>query len=70
VAAWRKRTSHPSQEQKTLVRFPQIFGENIAILLCVIDLMCIVCVFIEKEKGKVFFVSQFQSVRGNTSDYS
>jgi hypothetical protein len=51
VAQW---TSHPSQEQKTRVQIPpgyKVFGENIATLFCVIDLIYIVCVSIWEIKA-------------------
>jgi hypothetical protein len=44
MARW---TSHPPQEQKTRVRIPpgyRVFRENKAMLFCLIDLICIVCV--------------------------
>jgi hypothetical protein len=51
VAQW---TSHPHQKQKTRVRIPpgyEDFREIIAMLLCKIDLICIVCVLKKRNNG-------------------
>jgi hypothetical protein len=48
VAQW---TSHQPQRQQTRVRIPlgyKVFRKNIAMLLCVFDLICIVCVLKKK----------------------
>jgi hypothetical protein len=66
VAQW---TSHPPQRQQSEVRVPpgyEVFRKNQAMLLCVLDLIFIVCVFKEITKGigpKIFlkvFVSRPQ----------
>jgi hypothetical protein len=54
-------TSHPPQRQEARVRIPpedKVFRENIAILLCLIDLICIVYALKKEIKAleqKVFF---------------
>jgi DNA-binding transcriptional regulator/RsmH inhibitor MraZ len=52
MAVWPQCTSHPPQEHKTRVRIPpgkkKVFRENIAMLLGIVDLICIVCV-LKKE---------------------
>jgi hypothetical protein len=39
------RRSHPAQELEARVRIPPVFSEIIAMLLCIIDLLCIASVF-------------------------
>jgi hypothetical protein len=53
VAQW---TSHPPEELQTRVRFTtgcKVFKEIIAMLLCKIDFICIVCVSNKINKGIV-----------------
>jgi hypothetical protein len=63
VAQW---ASHPPQEKQTRVRFPlgyKVFREIIAMLLCVIDLICSVCVIRGRNKGidPIIFLKRFLS---------
>jgi hypothetical protein len=49
VAQW---ASHPTEELQTLVRFPlgyKVYRGIIAMLLCIIDLICILCVLKKEE---------------------
>jgi hypothetical protein len=51
VAQW---ISHPPQVQKTRVRIPpgyKVFRENIAVLLFIIDAICLVCVLKKRNTG-------------------
>jgi hypothetical protein len=52
VAQW---TSHPPEEQNARVQIPpgcKVFKENIAMLMSIIDLICIVCVLEKRNKGR------------------
>jgi hypothetical protein len=61
VAQWR---SHPSEELHTQgIRF---LGKNIAMLLCIINLICIVCVLVKRNKGigpRKLFLKKRKSTR-------
>jgi hypothetical protein len=63
---------HPPQELKTRVRIPPGYkdmGENVAMLPCFIDLICIVCVLkreIVKALAKKMFLQHFSAKIGSS----